>query len=354
MADEMPVNLERWREALARRTRDWPALGSGDPREGVCCVWAVWGESHVREALASAVLAACANRLHYPMTRHVVFVYGPAESWMLAQRAAVGEWGVEIEMAGSRPPADPALYDIPRWETMAAIGSGRHVVYMDSDIYCFEPLDMRRLLAPVTLYALGTSRGQLSQEYNHRLVEELIGAPSSLFYADLGIRREDYMSPSIFWPQLRYNIGMLHAQSTNELADFAREFAALHKPLVPHQLFGFGEMLFTAMYNRGDLPGMAVDFASGWARVWPFWPNQDSVARVVVDQHARAIVDFVPPYAKPIFHSGHFTRQFFTHEDPANRPMWFEWRDDGRLWAHFTYGMPQIQTVARFERVDGA
>ena len=334
MATLIELDLEKIRRnASGHLQRNPTKLHIGDSRRYPIFTWVVWGDVHIREAIASAVMMTCHCQESWPYAQYRIVVPGGVISdHTKSSFQKIPLWcrpSVELRK-GIEKPTNPCLFDVTRMQVLAEIPD-KHVIYVDSDVYCIGPIDLAELIGSCTVFAAGAARGFVSDINIHALVEELIGKPSALFYKDLGIEKKDYI-PSVFWPWLRLNIGLLHRGSEIGpfFADFASHFKDLHRPFEKEKLFGTGEIIFTALMQTDEIPGFKVNLEANWSHVWPFVSHIENCPKIIVDSSGKC-VRFEPSGKSPLIHVGHFTHLHLHGKNESDRPIQLHLLDDGQI-----------------------
>lgn len=290
-------------------------------------IWVAWGESHVREALGAACLASAVNSCNERFQYRVFLLGEPVLSRHMCKTCE--SCNVEIVMDHESPPTNPALYDRMRMERMAAIGGP--VAYMDTDVYCFSGFDPARLSrTPIRTFSMGKARFDAVSCHHHGIIDEVLGASSSVFYADEGLGIEDYRRKADFWPYLRYNLGLFYGNGDTEFQRFVECFASSHSLFPSFKWFGTGELIFQALCNSGQAPEHECDWRSGYAPMFPL--GKDSMFDIAIETEDGAhISEIQPDPTFNVLHVGHFSRLIYDKESSDGRPMWVLMQEDGSV-----------------------
>jgi hypothetical protein len=324
--------------------RDHPMRPSHpvDLGETVTALWVVWGETHVREALANA---SCFWSLHSPWFRQLrveVRILGDAlvpEQTIEACRRR----GMFVTTGLGDPPTNRALFDMDRLRH--AVDVGGSVLYFDSDLYAVRPISISPLLDKrFATFGMG---GALIDRYCfkvHQLVDECVEAPSYIYWKDVGLEPKDYDSGAV-WPWLRINLGMFWIRDTKGVREFLREFERHNETMAFTNYFGLGEMIFTAMCSKG-IDGHEFCWRNGWNKIWPWIQNHDQQIGLSVKD--GVVNGLYPTGRHDVIHMSHLGMCLHGGGSPMRR-RFHMWADDSGDIHLYVGSTPRGGPTGRFE-----
>lgn len=299
-------------------------------------VWSTWGEAHVREALATACLFRSVNHPTYPNMNCTIYVHGDPHVVSDNAYKAAKSMGINI-ICGGEAPVNKALFDVSRIDLITTIRGP--VLYMDTDLYCLKPIDPKMLGGRIQTFGVGPGHTGGQCERIHTIIDTFMESTSTIYWRDAGMTLDDYEGHN-FWPWIRINMGMIYADDGSSLADFASEFSELNDVFADTEYFGIGEMIFTAMHNKGDIQGHKFTWRNGWNKIWPWIANHD--LKIETTWKDNVITCVHPSSKHEIIHMSHFAVKFYGNGDPRLRKFHMWMNDDGQILAHMAI-MPRPQ-----------
>jgi hypothetical protein len=297
--------------------------------EEIHFIWVVWGENHIREALASARVCRAWNLHANPRARYFVYVLDDWHNVPASLLRKQGRHGVEVVSRPKAMPTNPALYDLDRLHIMAE--HDKPAMYIDTDLYVLCPIPIAKLGPGIKTFGMGLARIGFGCNKIHGLVDEVLDHPSSIYYSDCGLNRSHFEANRIFWPWLRINMGQIWSGTPGLMKEFAQTFAEMNAPFAQTRFFGVGEMVFTAMHNAGCIPEHEFDWRNGWNKIWPFIDKVEAHAGVIEGSKSGEALGIYPVAHHDILHVGHFGVQTHLGWTAAQRPIQMTVLDDDSI-----------------------
>lgn len=307
-------------------------------------IWVVWGENHIREALANARVCRAWNRYLNPGVRYFVYVLDDwpnvPESLLKKQK----DHGVEVILRPKSMPTNPALYDLYRLNIMAE--HDKPSMYIDTDLYVLCPIPIAKLGPGMKTFGMGLARIGFGCNGIHGLVDEVLDSSSSIYYRDCGLDKSHFEAKGQFWPWIRINMGQIWSGKPTLVREFAQTFAEMNMPFAQTGFFGVGEMVFTAMHNAGLIPEHEFDWRNGWNKIWPFIDKVEAHLGVIESTRPGEILGIYPVAHHTALHVGHFGVQTHLGWTAAQRPIQMTVLDDDSIELQSRY----LATKRSFER----
>lgn len=292
-------------------------------------IWVVWGESHIREALAGARVCRGWNKYANPNTRYFVYVLDDWHNIPKDLLRKQQEHGIEVIERPNALPTNPALFDLDRLKIMAEHDAP--TMYVDTDLYILCPLPFESFGPGLKTFGMGLARVGFGCNSIHGMVDEVLDSESSIYYTDCGLGRKHYEAPHQFWPWIRINMGQIWSGRPDLVREFAASFDEMNAPFAQTRYFGVGEMIFTAMHNAGWIPEHEFDWRNGWNKIWPFIDKVEAHMGVIEANQSGRAHGVYPVAHHDILHVGHFGVQTHLGWTEAQRPVQMAVLDDDSI-----------------------
>jgi hypothetical protein len=301
-------------------------------RKPLDAVWVAWGETHIREAIGAARLCMAYNRRPNPGMEYYVYVlddwHGVPESLLSAQESR----GIHIVKMPEAEPTNPAMYDIDRLRMLAR--HDRPAMYFDTDCYVATSIPLDLIPPGISTFGIGLGRFGFGCMPTHGIIEDWLDASTVVYWRDFGLTIDDYEDRSGMWPFVRINLGLVHSSSPPAMREFVDMFAAMHLPFAHTRYFGVGEMLFTALFNKGMIPDYNPLFGgpfAGWNKIWPFRGVNIEFGLEMDTKRPGVVSVFHPCSRHQIMHVGHFGFQVHEGSWETDRAIALSVNDDDHL-----------------------